>query len=109
MAITCMHAKSLQSHPTLCHPMDRSPAGFSVHGILQARILEWVAMPSSRRSSQPRDQTHVSCISCTADRFFTAEPRGEPQENLGSLKIIAALQGTCESELAFYFFYLTFS
>ena len=36
--------------------------GFSVHGILQARILEWAAMPSSRRSSQPRDQTQVSCI-----------------------------------------------
>ena len=47
---------------TLCNPMDYSPAGFSVHGILQARLLEWVAMPSSRRSSQPRDQTHVSCI-----------------------------------------------
>ena len=43
-------------------PMDRSPPGSSVHGILQARILEWVAMSSSRGSSQPRDQTRVSCI-----------------------------------------------
>ena len=52
-----MPAKLLQSCPTLCDPMDCSPAGSSVHGILQARILEWAAMPSSRGSSQPRDQT----------------------------------------------------
>ena len=44
----CMHAKSLQSCPTLCDPVDCSPPGSSVHRILQARILEWVAMPSSR-------------------------------------------------------------
>ena len=49
-----------QSCPTLCNPMDCSPPGSSLHGILQARILEWVAMPFSRRSSQPRDQTPVS-------------------------------------------------
>ena len=48
-------AKSLQSHPTLSDPKDCSPPGSSVHGILQARILEWVAMPSSRGSFQPRD------------------------------------------------------
>ena len=47
-------------------------------GILQARILEWVAMPSSRGSSQPRDQTRVSYVSCIADRFFTTEPPGKP-------------------------------
>ena len=63
MLTTC-HAKLLQSCPTLCNPMDHSPPGSSVHGILQARILEWVAMPSSRGSSQPReDQTRVSCVS----------------------------------------------
>ena len=45
---------------TLCNPIDCRPPGSSVHGILQARILEWVAMPSSRVSSQPGDQTHVS-------------------------------------------------
>ena len=44
-----MHAKLLQSCPTLCNPMDCSPPGTSVLGILQARILEWVAVPSSRR------------------------------------------------------------
>ena len=47
----CMHAKSLQSCPSLCHPMDWCLQGSSVHGILQARILEWAAMLSSRGSS----------------------------------------------------------
>ena len=60
--IIILHPKSLQSCPTLCNPMDCSPPGSSVHGILQARILEWVAMPSSRDSSQPRDQTQVSYL-----------------------------------------------
>ena len=46
--------------PTLCDPMDCSPPGSSVHGILQARILKWVAMPSYRVSSWPRYQTHTS-------------------------------------------------
>ena len=55
---------------TLCHPMDCSPPGSSVHGILQARILEWVALPSSRGSSWPRDRTHISYISCIAGGFF---------------------------------------
>ena len=53
---------------TLCNPMDCNLPGSSVHGILQARILEWVAMPFSRGSSQPRDPTQVSHI---AGRFFT--------------------------------------
>ena len=52
-----VHAKSLQSCLTLCNPMDSSLPDSSVHGILQARILEWVAMPSSRGSSKPRDET----------------------------------------------------
>ena len=56
------------SCPTLCCPMDCSPPGSSVHGILQARIVEWVAIPFSRGSSLPRDQTRVFC---TAGRFFT--------------------------------------
>ena len=58
---TC--ALSLQSYPTLCDPKVCSPPGSSVHGSLWARILEWVAMPSSRESSQPRDRTRVSYIS----------------------------------------------
>ena len=57
-----------QSCPTLFNPMDCRPPGSSVHGILQARVLEWVVMPFSRGSSWPRDQTWVSCI---ADRSFT--------------------------------------
>ena len=57
-----------QSCPTLCNPLDCSLSGSSVHGILQARILEWVAMPSSRGSSSHRDQI---CVSCTAGGFFT--------------------------------------
>ena len=56
--------KVTQSCPTLCDPI-----GYTVHGILQARILEWVAFPFSRGSSQPRDQTQVSCI---AGGFFTS-------------------------------------
>ena len=48
--------------PTLWDPMDGSPLGSSVHGIFQARILERVAISSSRRSSPPRDETHISCI-----------------------------------------------
>ena len=56
--------KVTQSCLTLCNPMD-----YKVHGILQARILEWVAIPFSRGSSQPRDRTQVSRI---AGRFFTS-------------------------------------
>ena len=77
----CVRAKSLQSCPTLCSPMDYSPPGSSVHGILQARILEWVAIPSSRGSSPPRDQTGVSCDSCTAGGFFSAKPPGPRGES----------------------------
>ena len=74
----CMGTKLLQSCWTLCDPMDCSLPGSSVYGILQARILEWVAMPSSRGSSQARDQTQVSCSSCIAGRCFIAEPPGKP-------------------------------
>ena len=57
-----------QSCPTLCYPMDGSPPGFSVHGIFQTRIPEWVSISFSRGSSQPRDQTWVSYI---AGKLFT--------------------------------------
>ena len=57
-----------QSCLTLCDPMDYSPPGSSVPEVLQARILEWVAISFSRGSSQPRDQTWVSC---TAGQLFT--------------------------------------
>ena len=73
-----LSAQALLSH-RLCDPMDCSPPGSSVHGILQARILEWVAIPSSRGSSWPRDQTHISWLSCIAGGFSTTEPPGKPQ------------------------------
>ena len=63
------------SQVRLCYPMGCRPLDASVHGILLARILEWVAMPSSRESSHPRDQTHFSCI---GGGFFTTEPPGKP-------------------------------
>ena len=65
----------VQSCPTLCDPVDCSLPGASVQEILQARILEWVAISSSRGSSRPRDQTHISCI---GRRILTTEPHGEP-------------------------------
>ena len=66
-----------QLRPALCDPLDYSLPGSHVHGISQARILGWVAMPSSSRSSWPRDQTHKSCMSCITGRFFTAERPGK--------------------------------
>ena len=65
-----VHAKSLQPYLTFCDPMDHSPPGFSVHGISQTRILEWVAIPFSRGSSQPRDWTCIPYVSSIAGGFF---------------------------------------
>ena len=73
-----------QSCPTLCDPMDCSLSGSSVHGIFQARVLEWIAVSFSRGSSQPRNRSRVSHI---AGRYFTiwanreAQPRLKPQLN----------------------------
>ena len=66
----------LLSHVQLCGPMDRSLPGSSVREILQARILEWVAVPSSRGSSWPRDRTRISWL-LNAGRFFTNCATGE--------------------------------
>ena len=60
-----------QSYLSLCDLLDCSPPGSSVCGILQARIPEWVAISFCRRSSWPRNRTHVSSVSCIAGRFFT--------------------------------------
>ena len=78
----CMHAKSFQACLILCNPMDCSPPGSSVHGIFQSRILGWVAMPSSRGSSQPRDRTCISYGFCIAGGFFTTEPPGKPAKHV---------------------------
>ena len=72
----CTHLVD-QSCLTLCDPVNCSLPGFSVCGILQARILEWVAVSSSRGSSRPRDQSLVSYVSCTG-RLFTTIPPGKP-------------------------------
>ena len=61
---------SVQSRLTFCNPMGCSLTGSSVQGISQATILEWVTTPFSMGSSWPGDQTHISCVSCTAGRFF---------------------------------------
>ena len=71
-------AKSLLLCLTVCHPTDCNPPGSSVLGILQARVLEWVAMSFSRESSQPRDRIWVSWSFCIKGRFFTTEPLGNP-------------------------------
>ena len=67
----------IQSCLTLCDPMDCSPPGFSAHGISQARILGWIAISSSRGSSQLRGQTCISCIGRLV--FFTTEPPGKSE------------------------------
>ena len=66
----CMHAELLQTCPILSDPIHCSPPGSSLCQILQARILEWVAMPSSRASSQPRYQTHISQVSCAGTQVL---------------------------------------
>ena len=74
-----VHARSLlQSCLTLCDPMGCSPPGSSVHGILQARILEWVAMLSSRVSSWPRDRTQVSYLLQWQAGSLPLVPSGKP-------------------------------
>ena len=62
---------------TVCNLMDSSPAGSSVHGVFQQRILGWVAILSFRGSSQSRYQTHISCLSCIAGGIFTAKLLGK--------------------------------
>ena len=65
-----LHAQLLWSCPALCDPMHCSAPGYSVHGVLQERTPEWVAMPFSKGSSWPRIRTRVSSLSYTAGRFF---------------------------------------
>ena len=60
----------VQLYPTLCNPMNFSPPGSSVHGILQVKILEWIAIFSPRGSSPPKDQTHDSCAFCTGRKIL---------------------------------------
>ena len=82
-----MNMNIAQSCPTLCDPMD-----YRVHGILQARILEWVAFSFSRGSSQPRDQAHS----------LPAEPQGKPTNTgVGSLSLLQGIFSTQELNWGF--------
>ena len=74
-----MRAKSFQSCLPLCDLWTVALPGFSVHGVLQAKILEWVAMPPPGDLPGPGIKLHVSCGSCIAGRFFIAEPQGKPK------------------------------
>ena len=77
----CSVAKSCH---TVCYPMDGSPPGSSVHGILQARILEWGAIAFSRGSSRPRDRTQVSHI---AGILYQLSHQGSPQISSAYLRL----------------------
>ena len=85
-----MQVKVAQSCPILCNPMD-----YTVHGILQARTLEWVAFPFSRRSSQPRDQPRSPTLQVD---FLPAEPQGKPKNTgVGNLSLLQWIFPTQES------------
>ena len=66
----CCRCLAAKSRPTLCDPMNCSLPGSSIHGILQARILEWLAISFSKGTSPSRDQTSVSYVSCTGRRIL---------------------------------------
>ena len=85
--IHCFKSLVTESCLTLCSPADCSPPGSSIHGILQARILECVAIPVSREASQPKDQT---CISC----FQHWQAGTLPQSHLGSPKVYLEISKT---------------
>ena len=75
-----------------CDPMDCSQPNSSIHGIFQARILEWVAISLSRGYSWPRDQTHVSCISCIADRLLPLSHLGISRRTISSVQSLSCVQ-----------------
>ena len=91
------HTRSimLQLCPTLCDPMDCSPLVSSVYGILQARILEWVAVLSSRGSSQPRESyPHLFCLQHWQASSFLLAPPGKPETDTILLKSFCWLSTT---------------
>ena len=90
-----------QSCPALCDPIDYSLPGSSVRGILQARILEWVAIPFSRESSEPKDRTWVSCMT---DESLPSEPPGKPS-NLQPLSPPQISGGEAKSTFSPLFLY----
>ena len=99
-----MPAQSLQSCPTLYDPMNYSLPVSSVHGILQARILQCVAMPSSRESFDPGIEP-VSFIFCIAGGFFTTEPLGKPRIRYRAWQINLSCLFLTLSSVEFFFFF----
>ena len=79
----------VKSCPTLCNHLDSSPPGSSVHGTVQARILECIAISFSRGSSRPRDQTRASCLAVGS---FTTEPPGKIKYTLDLIQMHTCLQ-----------------
>ena len=94
--LQCMKVKSesqvAQLCPTLCNPMDCSTPGSSIHGILYAKMLDWVAIPFSSRSSWLRDWTHVSSI---AGRFFTIRATREAPKSSRIVQIKCYCREQC--------------
>ena len=90
-----LSSESLQSCPTLCNPMDCSPLGSSIHGILQARILEWIAMPSSRGSPWPKIESLPLMSLALADGFFTTSATWEVHLHCSFLKPITSRPPCC--------------
>ena len=90
---------------SFCDPVDSNPPRFSVHGIFQARILEWVAISSSRESSWPKDRT---CVSCIAGRFFIAEPSGKPSLENSESQMFELMRLLFDFWATYSFLYLYF-
>ena len=86
-------------HTTISIGLDYSPLGSSVHGIFQARMLEWVVISYSRKSSQARDQTHISRISYIGGIFFTTVPPGKPGITIDTFKHTQQIHGALEKHL----------
>ena len=91
MNMKCARCLVVQLCPTLCNPMDCSPPGSCLHGIFQARILEWVTMPSSKGSSQPRNQSPILQAELQTDSL-PSEPPGKPKNTgMGSLSLLQGI------------------
>ena len=91
----CVLSHSVMSD---CDTLDCSPQGASFLGVLWARMLEWVAISSSRESSRPRDQTHVSCVSCIGRQIFTIVPPGKPHINRSVPRNLAERLRVCKRD-----------
>ena len=92
-----MRAESGQSCVTLCDPKGHRLPGSSVHGILQARILQWVAISSSGVSFWPSYQNHVPYVSCIAGRFFTTADTWKPTIFIYMIKLMLQTTKSCNA------------